>query len=195
MGELGPSVFNPNDAVADGKGGVYFTASGAFDLDAPKQGHILYLSPDREVFILERALHYANGVTVAPDGSALFVSEHLARRILRYPILEPGVLGDPAVFANLSNINEETEISYERWGPDGLEFDDQGLLHVALYGAGTLVILAADGEALHQVAVPLKLLTNVAFSDEGRRYLTGTSYSPGRTGTGSLMRTMGSDEE
>ena len=43
----GKPFIGPNDFAADGQGGIYFSASGIYDLSAPISGAVLYLSADQ----------------------------------------------------------------------------------------------------------------------------------------------------
>jgi hypothetical protein len=46
----GRPFVSPNGAASDGEGGVYFTSSGTFALNAPAQGAVLYLSADGKLY-------------------------------------------------------------------------------------------------------------------------------------------------
>ncbi len=45
-----------------------------------------------------------NGVAVTPDGATLIVAELYARRVLKFPILSDGTLGEATVFAEFDHI-------------------------------------------------------------------------------------------
>jgi gluconolactonase len=155
------SFLNPNDASADGHGGVWFTASGVFDRTAPNKGALLYLDAGGKIRRVERSLAYANGVHFDKRRRLLFVTEHLGRRIRAYPERAPGRLGRPATFSSFDETGSApggTELT----GPDGLESDEKGNLYVALYGAGQLFILGPDGATLFRLAGQEPLITNVA---------------------------------
>ena len=71
----------PNDAVADAKGGVYFSASGKWDATAPIEGmRCSSLARWRDPAAVADDIHYANGLALSPDGSTLYVSEMAAQR-------------------------------------------------------------------------------------------------------------------
>ena len=163
--DAGKPLTNPNDAAADGRGGVYFSDPGPFSeasRTAPR-GRIMYLSAGGALTSVAGPLAYPNGVTVK-DGS-LYVSEHLRGRILRYPIEADGRLGATSVFADLSwrRPAERYASPYALSGPDGLEFGPDSALYVALYGEGRLIKLSATGEIIGVFDVPTRFLTNIAF--------------------------------
>ncbi len=84
--EDGRAFSNPNAAVSDGKGGIYFSSSGSFAPGARATGAVLHVDASGRVRRLAEGIHYANGVAVTPDGKILYVSEHLGRRVLAFDI-------------------------------------------------------------------------------------------------------------
>ncbi|WDI32956.1 SMP-30/gluconolactonase/LRE family protein [Hyphococcus flavus] len=176
--EEGLAFENPNDASADDKGGVYFSASGDFSLTAPHDGALLYLDSKGKITRLASGLHYANGVYFDAAQQAVYLSEHLEQRILRFPVFSPGEAGPSEVFAELAVESLGKTIRYDRAGPDGLETDDAGNLFVAYYGAALVLALAPDGDILARIDVPEQLTTNVALSaDERTLFITGSKRS------------------
>lgn len=165
--ETGVLLRNPNDASADGAGGVYFSDPGPFARGMRPQGWVLHLSASGMLRRVAGPLWYPNGVHVA--SGALYVSEHLRRRVLRYDIEAPGRLGEARTFADLAPLHRArrdrsaTGLS----GPDGLEFGPDGNLYVAMYGEGRLLKLSPQGELLGTMAWPTRYLTNVAFGTGG----------------------------
>lgn len=123
-----PFGFTDDVSVApDGR--VYFTdASTRFGyrnymldlLDMRPSGRLLRWTPRQgRAEVLVGNLHFANGVSVSPDGSYLLVSETWKYRILKYHILGPRA-GEVEVFAdNLPGF------------PDNLDIDDQERVWVA----------------------------------------------------------------
>jgi sugar lactone lactonase YvrE len=181
--ESGAPLTSPNDASADNRGGVYLTDSGAFSRASRREGRVMYLSADGALTRVAGPLWYANGVHVA--GDALYVSEHIAGRVLRYAIEAPGRLGPADTFVDLSAVRRPRRYQprYELTGPDGLEFGPDGALYVAIYGEGRLLRFSPSGELLGMIEVPTRFLTNVAFGARGMA-LTGafdnrTPLSPG----------------
>jgi gluconolactonase len=144
----------PNFPAFDAAGHLYVSDShefgrpgpGVFRIDPQGQGELWY---DRDVT-------FANGLAVAPDGSAVYVAETFASRIFRVPIRDDGTAGDREEVAHVDGSL-----------PDGLAFDVDGNLYVGCYEpshvlridpAGAVEVLWHDVTA-HTLAHP----TNVAF--------------------------------
>jgi len=158
---------DPNDASADGEGGVYFSDPGRFSRDTRPEGWVMHLSAAGVLRRVAGPLWYPNGVHVA--GNALYVSEHLRGRILRYEIRAPGRLGEARTFADLGELPRVARYRsrYVLSGPDGLEFGPDGNLYVAIYGEGRLLRFSPQGELLGTTDLPARYLTNVAFGKAG----------------------------
>src|SRR5256885_14444238 len=92
----GKPFVGPNDFTADGHGGIYFSASGVYDIKAPITGAVLHLSADgRDTREVAGTIHYSNGLTVSKDGRHLLVAEMLAGRKLSLPLQADGAPGAP----------------------------------------------------------------------------------------------------
>lgn len=168
----GVRLQNPNDSSADGRGGVYLSDPGLFSIDAPVTGAVLHLAPDGTLRRVAHNLRYPNGVFVDRAENALYVDEHLTRRVLRYAILPDGGLGPMQVFADLNRLTRRTG-SYQEAGPDGLERGPDGDLYVCLYGEGRILRLSKDGRLVASIPVATPYLTNIAFGPDGSAYVTG----------------------
>ncbi len=174
--EDGRDIRHPNDATTDGKGGIFISSSGPFDKNASWSGAILFVGPNSRPRRVAEGIRYANGVAVSPDGRYLFVSEHLLRRVLRFRIGQNGGLSDREVFFDLDEAAPSPAPADGLGGPDGLEFDRNGLLWIAEYGAGR--VLAVDSSGRFKLAIPLpdKYTTNLTFAPDGRAlYVTASS--------------------
>ena len=189
--QAGAPLLDPNDASADGAGGVYFSDPGRFARSARAQGWIMHLSAGGALRRVAGPLRYPNGVHVA--GDALYVSEHLGARILRYDIEAPGRLGEAQTFADLTASPRPARyrLGYALSGPDGLEFGPDGNLYVAMYGEGRLLKFSPAGELLGETDMPARYLTNVAFG-EGGVAMTGVfeNRSPRSAGEVRILETL-----
>ena len=106
---LGRSFRGPNDFAADGRGGIYFSASGVYDIKAPISGAVLHMAADGKVITeVANTLHYPNGLTLAQDRRHLLVAEMLAGRILSFAIDANGRLGPRSVWARLRDLAPAT---------------------------------------------------------------------------------------
>jgi len=169
----GRTFSNPNAAVSDGKGGVYFSSSGSFAPAARATGAVLHVDASGAVRRLAEDIHYANGVAVSPDGKLLYVSEHLGRRVLAFDIADDGSLSGRRSFVALDDlVGNDPERSWEL-GPDGLNVDRDGNLVIAEYGAGRLLIVDRDGRLSATIPVPERYVTASAFNaDQSQLFIT-----------------------
>ena len=181
----GEALQNPNDIVSFG-GGVYLTDSGRFKPDAPASGAIFYWYPGHGMQRLIGGLHYANGVTIDASSPTLFVSEHLGRRILAFPIRGRGELGPPRTFANLAN---KLPLFEPLTGADGLEFGPDGRLYAAIYGAGRIMVFEAGGTYLRSLARSETYLTTISFlRGENALFAAGAFDNQKYPYSGNIMR-------
>lgn len=105
----GTGFVAPNDLAMDGHGGIYFSASGVFDMRAPISGEVLYIAPDgRTISRVADTIDYSAGLAVSRDGKSLLVAEMLAGRILSFPIELNGSLGRRTVWARLQDLAPPT---------------------------------------------------------------------------------------
>ena len=167
---LGRRLRDPNDASADGAGGVWFTDPGTFSTTAPAEGALYHLSPDGTLTRHASGLAYGNGVFVDRAGGRLLLSEHLARRVLAYPLLDGGI-GAPEVLFDLDALGLPPP-DYPEAGPDGLELAPDGALWVAEYGAGRLLAWRADRGLVRALPTAARFVTNIAFGPDGQAAVT-----------------------
>ncbi len=163
----GAPFVGPNDFATDGSGGVYFSASGVYDLSAPITGAVLHLSADGQIVRLADTIHYSNGLTVSKDGKTLLVAEGLAGRILAFPIGSDGRLGARTVWARLIDLAPPTPNEDAYNGPDGLKLGPDGNIYVAQNGSGRVLVISAERKLVRIVNVPTRNVTNMAFGPDG----------------------------
>jgi len=137
--EHGEPLIAPNDISADGQGGAYLSDSGVFSNSAPPTGKIYHLSKGLHLTKVLSTLHYSNGVAIDQKSKALYVSEHLASRILK---LEINTAEPPKIWFDFSKDEQLAELMLEFAGPDGLRVLQGGGLIVALYGTGQIAFVS-----------------------------------------------------
>lgn len=163
VGAGGEPIGNPNDSVADGRGGVYFSASGRFAPAAAATGAIYRIVPGGRPRRVASKIHYANGVVLGPDGKYLYVSAHLARQVLRFRIARDGSLKARETWLRLANVVKPAPGAGPLAGPDGLTFDAAGNLFIAEYGAGRVLVVGPDRRLQKIIALPNRFVTSVEF--------------------------------
>jgi gluconolactonase len=172
--DAGHAFTGPNDFTADGKGGVYLTASGVYDLKAPITGTVLHLSADgRHLVELANTIHYSNGLTLTADGKTLLVAEMLAARILAFPVNADGSLGPRRVWARLQDLAPPTPNADAYNGPDGLKLGPDGLYYIAQNGSGRVLVVDEAPHLIRLIEVRTPFVTNMAFGPDGAVFVTG----------------------
>ena len=162
----------PNASSGDGQGGVFFSDSGAFSLDAPATGRVFHIDVEGRITEVLKDLRYANGVAFDSQNRRLYVSEHLARRIhvlqldRTYRVLETRVFAD---FAQHAAMRAHV---YPLAGPDGIALRP-GLLAVAEYGEGRVHLFDRGGQHLRTLAVAMPFVDTVAWDGEGALFAGG----------------------
>lgn len=144
----------PNFPAFDGSGRLYVSDSHAFGVAGPG---VWRADPDgRAELWYDRDVTFANGLAVAPDGSALYVAETFASTVFRVPIHDDGSAGERVDVAHVPGSL-----------PDGLAFDVERNLYVGCYEPSHVLRIDPDGNVevlwhdvtAHTLAHP----TNVAF--------------------------------
>lgn len=163
----GKAFAGPNDFAADDRGGIYFSASGAYDFKAPATGELLYLHPDgRTLTRVANGLHYPNGLTVTRDRRHLLVAEMLEGRLVSFQIDAGGALSSRQVWARLQDLVPATPQADPYNGPDGLKLGPDGNYYIAQNGSGRLLVVGDDKKVIKVITVPSPYVTNVAFDHE-----------------------------
>lgn len=155
----GKPLRGPNDLTLDlDSKGFYFTDPGESSVDKPI-GTVHYVDADGKTHLVASGLVFPNGIVLTPDGKRLIVAESFRNRVLEYPVLSPGKVGEMTVFADLP---KKGPGQIEN-APDGMCLDAAGRLFIAHYGMHSVQVLDSTGKLL--VTYPGGNLTtsNVAF--------------------------------
>ena len=171
----GKPFVGPNDFTTDHSGGIYISASGVYDLQAPISGTILYLSAAGSLVEVADLIHYSNGLTLSKDGKNLLVSEMLAGRILSFPIKADGTLGPRTVWARLQDLAPPTTHQDAFNGPDGLKLGPDGNYYIAQNGSSRVLVVSDGRKLVRIITVPTPYVTNMNFGADGAStlYITG----------------------
>lgn len=160
----GSALQGPNDFASDGKGGLYFTASGPWE-SGPIVGKVYHLDTAGTITALADDLHYANGLVLSADGSRLFVNESEAGRVISFAVGADGSLSDRRLFARIAQVDEASGAGAY---PDGLKLGPDGNLYVGQYSTGRIVVIAPDASFVRAYEVPSATAPNLAFSPDGK---------------------------
>jgi sugar lactone lactonase YvrE len=130
----GHELVYPNALDVAPDGTVYFSDSD----DGPRQrgaAGIYRITPQGEVSLWSVGpFRFANGVALAPDGSALYVAESAGRSVARVEIRSDGTAGPV-----------ERPWTVGARVPDGLAFGPDGRLYAACYYPSVVLRLETDG--------------------------------------------------
>jgi gluconolactonase len=167
----GQPLRGPNDLTLDvASGGVYFTDPASSDEKNP-DGTIHYLDKEGACHTVARRLAFPNGIALRPEGKELLVAESKRNRILKFPVVEPGKLGEAAVLIDLPQ-KSQGQVDNQ---PDGIALDALGNLFVAHYGMRQVQVVSPEGKLIRRYPGGNLTTSNVAFAGPAmdRLYLTG----------------------
>jgi len=182
-----PFLF-PNDLCFGPDGAIYLTDSGVqIDNFAPNNqiradykdvhydGRLYRVDPGTgAVTKLDEGILFTNGIAFGQDGM-LYFDETVTGNIYRYAWRD-GEIGPRTLFGNV--IREDAPPGWK--GPDGMAFDDAGLLYVAVFGQGDVTVLGLNGEVVDRLPTQGLLPTNVAFGLPGEHKIHVTEFQKGQ---------------
>lgn len=114
--------FRGNDLVVRRDGGIYATNPGANN--GPSK--VWYISPSGEKKVVDEGLNFANGVTLSPDQSLLYVAEARTHWVYSYQVRPDGSLAYKQKYYHLHVPDSEDGAR-----ADGMRTDRDGRLYVA----------------------------------------------------------------
>ena len=179
-----PFLF-PNDLCFGPDGALYLTDSGVqIDNFAPNNqirkdymdldydGRVYRVDPDTgETQLIDRGIAFTNGIAFGPD-DLLYVNETVTGNIYRYGWRNGMIDGTRELFGNV--ISPDAPAGWK--GPDGMAFDENGLLYCAVFGQGDITVLDRGGQVTNRMKTAGMLPTNVAFALPGEHRIYVTEY-------------------
>jgi gluconolactonase len=183
-----PFLF-PNDLCFGPDGAIYLTDSGvevdnfapnnqvrADYMDVHYDGRLYRVDPESgAVTKLDQGILFTNGIAFGQDGM-LYLDETVTGNIYRYAWRDGDVVGPRTLFGNV--IRADAPPGFK--GPDGMAFDDSGLLYVAVFGQGDVTVLGLNGEVVDRIPTQGLLPTNVAFALPGEHRVHVTEFQHGQ---------------
>jgi len=143
-----------NDACVDSMGRVWYGSMNMLNHASP-DGQLASLSALHGLRIHEGGFTVTNGPVVSPDGNFLFLNDTIRGMVYRYRLsMDTGTLSDRQIF-----IRFEESQGY----PDGMSFDVEGNLWIALWGSASVVQLDPTGRLLRKISIPAPNVTNICF--------------------------------
>lgn len=170
----GNPFVGPNDFAPDGRGGMYFTASGSHGTAI--DGKVFYIAADGAISLKAGDIHNANGVAVSKDGKILYLAETDEKRLLQFKIAPDGSLSDRRIFVDLDALVHHVASIW----PDGVKIDSHGRIYIGQSAratkvplAGVIFVVDGQGKLLSKITLPSLQVPNFAFSpDEKTLYVT-----------------------
>jgi gluconolactonase len=114
--------FKGNDLVVRHDGGIYATDP----FGTANNSKVWYVSPKGEKKVVDTGLKFANGVTLSPDQSLLYVADSRSHWVYSYQVQQDGSLAHKQKYYHL-HVPDTADDS----GADGLRTDRDGRLWVA----------------------------------------------------------------
>ena len=159
----------PNDLIADGKGGIYFTDPAprpAPDVAPKEPGNVYYRRENGDVVLLDAQIRRPNGITLSLDEKTLYVDDTEGEFVYAFDVQADGRVANKREFVKLQE-PEKGSLGL-RSRADGMALDSMGSLYVAT--AAGIQVIDSRGRHLGIIRVP-SLARNVAFGGPGRRTL------------------------
>jgi gluconolactonase len=186
-----PFLF-PNDLCFGPDGAIYLTDSGIrIDEFAPQNqirpdyadmhydGRLYRIDPATGFAeMIDQGIRFTNGIAMGPD-DFIYLNETLTGNIYRYRWDQGEVSARREMFGNV--LRSDAPPGWK--GPDGMAFDENGLLYVAVFGQGDITVLGRGGGVVNRITTEGMLPTNVAFALRGERRIHVTEYEFGRMET------------
>lgn len=182
----------PNDMTLGPDGAIYLTDSGirVADLiteggadpevwEGPMQGKLFRIDPvSKQVDCLDDGFRFVNGIAFAPDGK-LYLSESVTGNIYRYPFTDKLEVSSREWFVSVTDTAGPCRVV----GPDGITFDREGNLYVAMFGQGHVATVYPNGDIHRTIVTRGPCPTDVVFGAKGSKRLYITEYQRGRVET------------
>lgn len=147
-----------NDACVDSTGRVWYGSMNMLNPSA-RDGSLASFCEKNGLQIHDDGFTVTNGPVISPDGKFLFFNDTLQGTVYRYCLaIDSGKLSGRQVFI---------KFGADHGYPDGMCFDVDGNLWIALWGGAAIVQLDVTGRLLRKIAIPALNVTNLCFCGSG----------------------------
>lgn len=165
----------PNDLVFDNHHNLIISCPGPPDVG--KQGYVAVYSAKGSVDIIADGLLYPNGLAFYPDQQTLLIAETHQQRIWS-GYWDAENLSWEAIHAWSDVI--DAPLGAPIPGPDGMTNGPDGNLYVAVFGAGIIRVLSADGTPIRDIELPGQNPSNCIYDPTGKLGLIVTETEKGQ---------------
>jgi D-xylonolactonase len=135
---------------------------------ASTEARLSIFSDKEGLHIHEDDFTVTNGPVISPNRKFLFFNDTLRGTVYRYRLsADAGKLSDRRFFIKFSS---------DQGYPDGMCFDVEGNLWIALWGGASIVQLDTTGKLFRKIAIPALNVTHLCFCGPGfNRLLVSTA--------------------
>ena len=133
-------------------------------------------------------IRYANGVNFDPASRTLYVSEHLARRVLALTLDSRERVTARKVLIDFASRMPAARSSAIRWPGPTASRCGPGLMAVAEYGEGRVHIFDRDGQHRNTLKVSMPFVDTVIWDDAGNLYAGGSFQNTRPPFEGAVVR-------
>ena len=155
--------FKGNDLVVLHTGAIYATDP----FETAGNSKVYYVSPKGEKKVVDTGLKFANGITVSPDQTLLYVADSRTHWVYSYQIRADGTLAYKQKFYHLYQHDRDDDT-----GADGLRCDRDGRLWVATKAG--LQVCDQAGRVNCIIPTPNGKVSNLTFGGENMDVLYAT---------------------
>lgn len=131
------------DVALDRQGNIYFTDAGNSTAESPTGSVYRYDVRTGRAALLATGLAYPSGIAVTVDQKRLCVSESQQYRVLVFDLTGDGAVENQRVLVDFPDETRGTFVG-GKFDPDGMIFDAQNRLYVAMWRGGVINVVDVE---------------------------------------------------